>query len=280
MTISDRNDGDRGNWHINLDAAFAVTSIGGSRDVADMRMFYWTTGQGNTAVLKHAVFSTRGRGYGKRGGNDNHNNNHNNNSGRWRAGKLFKSVPQAGLSGLAATSWIKDGKVGRAFYYIQGGYLKELTLDDSVDDDHWEDGDHDGVELHYTPGEMSAVFWIDGKGVLNKRIYAQNEDTKEVATPLVETNAAASAASLQVPRGKPTLYLWSLGPGGGDVKEEDDTHGSNALAGTALSATATHDYGGLSYVFFINQECHLTQFNRGPDSHWHENVGIQVGADH
>ncbi|KAG8919413.1 hypothetical protein FRC00_011360, partial [Tulasnella sp. 408] len=189
-----------------------------------MRMFYWTTGRGNTAVLKDAVYGTRGRGYGKRGGNDNHNNNHSNNSSRWRAGKLSKSVLQAGLSGLAATSWIKDGKVGRTVYYIQGGYLKELTLDDSVDDDHWDDGDHDGVELHYTPGEMSAVSWIDDKGVLNKRVYVQDEDTKEVveyawsdatdyttenslyATPFAETNAAASAASLQLARCKPTLY--------------------------------------------------------------------------
>lgn len=131
-------------------------------------------------------------------------------------------------------------------------------------------------------------------GVLNKRVYVQNEDTQEVveyawsdatdyttdnplyATPFVETNAAASAASLSVSRGKPTLYLWSVGSGGGDVKEDDDTHGSNALPGTALSAATAQGSGGSSYVFFINQQCHLTQSNRGSDGTWHENVDIQI----
>ncbi|KAG8900274.1 hypothetical protein FRC01_010193 [Tulasnella sp. 417] len=126
--------GDRGNGHITLDAASPVTSI-------------------------DAVYSTGERGYSKRG------NDNNDNSGRWRAVELLGSVSQAGLSGLAPTSWIKDDKVGRTVYFVQGGCLEEWTLDESVDDGDWDDGDYAGVELHDTPGEMSVVSWIDDKGM-------------------------------------------------------------------------------------------------------------------
>ncbi|KIO15960.1 hypothetical protein M407DRAFT_234374, partial [Tulasnella calospora MUT 4182] len=156
-------------WKINTDAAFAVTSIGGSNDLADMRMFYWSTssGRGNTAVLKDAYYTRSGRG--KRGPNNNNNNY--GDGGRWKSGKLSKTVSRANLGSLAATSWTKDGKVGRTVFYVQGGYLRELTLDE-CDEGHngdrhgengWDDEDRDGVELHFTPGEISAVSWFDDK---------------------------------------------------------------------------------------------------------------------
>ncbi|KAG8947416.1 hypothetical protein FRC04_010736 [Tulasnella sp. 424] len=278
------NSGGRNNWNINTEAAFAVTSIGGQSYLADMRIFYWATGHGNSAVLKDAYYSTRG-GHGRRGGNDMDN-------GRWKSGKLSKTISRANLGSLAATTWVKDGKVGRTVYYIQGGFLRELTLCD--DGDSWDDEDRDGVELHFTPGEISAVSWIDDKGVLNKRVYVQNDDTKEVveyawsdatryteannlyATPFVERGAAASAASLQVSRGKPNLYLWTVGAQGGNVKEDDDTHGKNAKAGTTLAAATGQGYGGSSYVFFLNRDGHLTQSNRDSDGHWHENQAIKM----
>ncbi|KAG8976707.1 hypothetical protein FRB90_009048, partial [Tulasnella sp. 427] len=90
-----------GSWGINAAAAFAVTSVGGSNDLADMRLFYWTTsGRGKTPVLKDAYYS-RG-GHGKRGPNA---------AGRWKVGKLSKKVSRANVGSLAATSWTKDGKV-------------------------------------------------------------------------------------------------------------------------------------------------------------------------
>lgn len=130
--------------------------------------------------------------------------------------------------------------------------------------------------------------------MLNKRVYIHNEDAHEVAeyawsdattyseanslhaTPFVEQGAAASAASLQVSRGKPNLYLWTVGPQGGNVKEDDDTHGRNAKAGTTLAAATGQGYGGSSYVFFINKDGHLTQSNRDSDGRWHENQAIKM----
>ncbi|KAG9018297.1 hypothetical protein FRB90_011627, partial [Tulasnella sp. 427] len=90
-----------GSWGINPTAAFAVTSVGGSNDLADMRLFYWTTsGRGKTPVLKDAYYS-RG-GHGKRSHSA---------TGKWKAGKLSKKVSRASVGSLAATSWTKDGKV-------------------------------------------------------------------------------------------------------------------------------------------------------------------------
>ncbi|KIO31240.1 hypothetical protein M407DRAFT_241909 [Tulasnella calospora MUT 4182] len=89
--------------------------------------------------------------------------------------------------------------------------------------------------------ERSAPFL----GSMIRRVYIQNDDTYEVieyawsdATPYTEANnlyatpfieqGTASASSLQLSRGKPNLYLWTVGAQGGNVKEDDDTHGRNA----------------------------------------------------
>ncbi|KAG8908199.1 hypothetical protein FRC00_011370, partial [Tulasnella sp. 408] len=100
-------------WKVNTGAAFAATSTGVSNDLADMRMFYWSTsGHGNTGVLKGAYYTRGGRG--KRGsGNNNNNNNNNYDSGQWKSGRLSKTVSCVNLGSLAATFWTKDGKVGR-----------------------------------------------------------------------------------------------------------------------------------------------------------------------
>ncbi|KAG8974320.1 hypothetical protein FRC05_007626 [Tulasnella sp. 425] len=288
-------------WRINTDAAFAVTSIGGSNDVADMRLFYWSTaGRGNKAVLRDAYYTRSGRG--KRGSNQNQNMD----SGHWKSGKLSKTVSRANLGSLAATSWTKAGKVGRTVFYVQGGYLRELTLDE-CDDRHgqghghgnsWDDEDRDGVKLHFNPGEMSAVSWFDDKGILHKRVYIRNTDTNQVieytwsnvtpyttvnnlyATSFVETGAGSSAASLQVSRGKPSPYLWTGGPQGGAVKEDGHRHGKNAKAGTQLAAATAQGSGGASYVFFLNKDGRLTQSNRDGEGKWHENLLIKMLNGH
>ncbi|KAG9015989.1 hypothetical protein FRB90_003909 [Tulasnella sp. 427] len=137
----------------------------------------------------------------------------------------------------------------------------------------------------------------NSQSVLHKRVYVQNDDTQEVAeytwsdatvytevnnlyaTKFVETGAAASAASLQVSRGKPNLFLWTVGSNGGNVMEDDDTHGTNAKAGTALAAASAQGWGGSSYVFFINTDGHLVQSNRDGDGDWHENVAVKFCDD-
>ncbi|KAG8974321.1 hypothetical protein FRC05_007627 [Tulasnella sp. 425] len=164
-------------WRINTHATFAVTSIGGSNDVTDMRLFYWsTTGRGNTAVLKDAYYTRSGRG--KRGSNQNQNMD----SGHWKSGKLSRTVSRANLGSLAATSWTKAGKVGRTVFYVQGILHKRVYIRNTATNQ----------VIEYT--------WSDATPYTTtvNNLYA---------TSFIETGAGSSAASLQVSRGKPNLYL-------------------------------------------------------------------------
>ncbi|KAG9021458.1 hypothetical protein FS837_007257 [Tulasnella sp. UAMH 9824] len=54
------------------------------------------------------------------------------------------------------------------------------------------------------------------------------------------------------------------------------TCGRNAKAGTAFIAATIQGYGGSGYVFFINEDGHLTQSNRDSDGRWHENQAIKM----
>lgn len=102
-----------------------------------------------------------------------------------------------------------------------------------------------GHTLRLLPTPSSPSPFSSISNFLNKRVYIQNDDTYEVieyawsdATPYTEANnlyatpfieqGTASASSLQLSRGKPNLYLWTVGAQGGNVKEDDDTHGRNA----------------------------------------------------
>ncbi|KAG9032830.1 hypothetical protein FS837_002622 [Tulasnella sp. UAMH 9824] len=291
---------------MDTDAAFAVTFIGDSNDLADRRMFYWSTsGRGNTAVLKDAYYTRSGRG--KRGSG----NNNNHDAGRWKSDRLSTTVSYANLGGLAATSWTRDGKVRRKVFYIREGDLRELTLDE-CDEGHghghhgdgWEDEDRDGVELHIPfwrdqrcfmvrrdKGRLGTVFGKPAAGPPDlpnrQRPQRQNQSSRRntwsdvtpyttannlYSTSFIEPGAGSSAASLQVSHGKPNLYLWTVGPQGGAVKEDDERHGRNAKAGTQLAAATLRGLGGASYVFFLNKDGRLTQSNRDREGRWHENL--------
>ncbi|KAG8905823.1 hypothetical protein FRB99_008188 [Tulasnella sp. 403] len=274
---NDNRFGDRGNWNINTNAAFAPTAIGKGDDLGDLRLFYWSWRRGRDApkaVIRDAYWSSSGRG-------------------SFKPGKLELVVEDPNFASLAATTWLWQGTIGRTVFYVQDGWLKEITL---VDGGEWSNQGREGIQLHYRAGEISAVSWVDD-GVLYKVVYVQDLDTNQVveyawssstpftsdnnlyATPAVQNNAAHSAASLIVSNGRPQINLWYVGPTGGNVHERPVvTHGHNAKTGSHLSATAqspkSRNDRGTSFVFFINRDGKLTESYRTNNGQWKEDIVV------
>ncbi|KAG8877187.1 hypothetical protein FRB97_003613 [Tulasnella sp. 331] len=111
------------------------------------------------------------------------NNDHNTNAyraaGTWEAGKLALIVDSAWTEGLTAVSWVNTttGGIGRRIFYVQAGWLKEMTL---MDGGEWTNQGREGIQLFFNPGGLSATSYYDVNGVLQIRVYVLNADTNEL----------------------------------------------------------------------------------------------------
>lgn len=86
-------------------------------------------------------------------------------SGTWKAGKLVHVVDTPWTDGLAAISWVNatTGTIGRTIFYIQDGWLKEMSLVDAPNAE-WANFGHEGIQLFFTPGDLTATCWTDTNG--------------------------------------------------------------------------------------------------------------------
>lgn len=86
-------------------------------------------------------------------------------AGTWQAGTLAHTVDTPWTDGLAAISWVNatTGHLGRSIFYIQAGWLKEMVLVDGPEAE-WSNFGHEGIQLFFTPADLTATSWIDING--------------------------------------------------------------------------------------------------------------------
>ncbi|KAG8848432.1 hypothetical protein FRB96_001218 [Tulasnella sp. 330] len=195
-------------------------------------------------------------------------------TGSWHAGTFSHVVDTPWTDGLAAVSWfnVTTGTLGRRVFYVQGGWLKEMTLLDGTDSE-WANQGREGIQLFFNPGDLTATSWVDENNVLRIRVYVLNADTNELveydwdsynfytsnndiyAVDTVYTNVAQAAATINIASPNTVSVFATSSQETNGVVEEVTTsaHGSRAAAGSPIS-TASLALGsdGLTMVFYLD----------------------------